>query len=143
MRVHHLSVDFLGRRRRTVLHGQKHAPDELLQADGERRPRVKGRVRRQLAGYEPNIVAEGRQVVLDEMSGDEVAGTGNASNFGWKRARVYPRSCVNHVRLTPLRASSWSPPTGRGLGAAGDLGGHHIPDQTAPQPIRLVSPDQS
>ena len=106
MRVHHLSVDFLGRRRRTVLHGQKHAPDELLQADGERRPRVQRRVRRQLAGHKPNIFAEERQVVLDEMPSDEVTGAEYPSTFCWKRARVYPTSSANHVRLTPLRANS-------------------------------------
>ena len=106
MGVHHLSLDSLRCRRRAVLHSQEHAPDVLLQADGERCPCVKRRVRRQLAGYEPNIFAEVRQVVLDEMLGDEIAGTGNAPNFGWKRARVYPTSSVNHVRLTPLRANS-------------------------------------
>lgn len=106
MRVRHLSVDSLRCRRPTVLHGQKHAPDELLQANGERRPRVTRRVRRQLASYEPNIFGEIQQVVLDEMLGDEVAGAGNASNFRWKRARVYPTSSVNHVRLTPFRANS-------------------------------------
>lgn len=106
MGVHRLSVDSLRRRRRAVLHGQKHAPDDLLQADGERRPRVKRRVRRQLAGDQANILAEVRQVVLDEMLGDEVAGSGDASTFCGKRARVYPTSSVNHVRLTPLRANS-------------------------------------
>ena len=108
MRVRHLSLDSFRCRRRAVLHGQKHAPDELLQADGERRSRVTRRVRRQLAGYEPNIFGEVREVVLDEMLGDEVAGAGNASNFCWKRARVYPTSPVNHVRLTPFRANSLS-----------------------------------
>lgn len=108
MRVHTLGVDSFRCRRRAVLHGQKHAPDELLQADGERRPRVTRRVSRQLAGYEPNIFGEVREVVLDEMLGDEVAGAGNASTFCWQRARVYPTSSVNHVRLTPLRANSLS-----------------------------------
>lgn len=108
MGVHRLSVDSLRRRQRAVLHGQKHARHEFLQADGERRPRMNCRVRRQLAGDKANVFAKVRQVVLDEMLGDEVAGSGDASTFCWERVRVYPTSSVNHVRLTPLRTNSWS-----------------------------------
>jgi hypothetical protein len=118
MRVRHLSVDSLRCRRRAVLHGQKHAPDELLQANGERRPRVTRRIRRQLASYEPNIFGEIQQVVLDEMLGDEAAGAGNASNVCWKRARVYPTSSMNHAP-DPNPGKFFEPPTGRGLARPG------------------------